>query len=338
MSPFLFCFYFNILLFSTRPAAIDEYLFTSQDREFELKQRGINWHAVPFPSDYHYSPLSSHDATPAWEMVDTNRKVVVSFTGGERRLSKISTKIREGLVALCKNHTDYCSTKQYQTGYNVGTTMHQMSRDSVFCLQPPGDMPTRKAVFDAILSGCIVVLFHPLTAKFMYEWHLSEQEWDAISISYDTVEAQRGIMNLSLDVIEALHTIYVKEPERVKAMQASIRKLAFRLQYSLVELDANGLRTTRSRLGTTGDVGGEGYVSDAYDIAMTTVLDIHAGRSTHKRRSSYIECSTWGLVPDKVLNRRVRPQTSDWCRNLQTTKDPYRPPSLVSPLFEARQR
>jgi hypothetical protein len=29
-------------------------MFIARDRNYELKNRGINWHAVPFPSDYHY--------------------------------------------------------------------------------------------------------------------------------------------------------------------------------------------------------------------------------------------------------------------------------------------
>jgi len=40
--------------------SIDEYLFTARERAFEARNRGINWHAIPFPSDYHFSRLGQH--------------------------------------------------------------------------------------------------------------------------------------------------------------------------------------------------------------------------------------------------------------------------------------
>ena len=48
-------------------------------------------------------------------------------------------------------------------------------RNSVFCLCPPGDDPGRKAVFDAILSGCIPVIFEVATLYNQYPWHVSEK-------------------------------------------------------------------------------------------------------------------------------------------------------------------
>ena len=44
-----------------------------------------------------------------------------------------------------------------------------------FCLCPPGDDPARKAVFDAILSGCIPVIFEVATLFNQYPWHIGEQ-------------------------------------------------------------------------------------------------------------------------------------------------------------------
>jgi hypothetical protein len=39
---------------------------------------------------------------------------------------------------------------------------------AVFCLQPPGDTPTRRSVFDSLLAGCIPVFFTNLTAHMQY--------------------------------------------------------------------------------------------------------------------------------------------------------------------------
>lgn len=102
--------------------SIDEYLFIAKDREFEMKNRGINWHAVPFPSDYHYDsrvyghrphlsdPGSSHPQPP-WEWKGRgkeNRSHLISFLGNPRKFSAVSTSIREALVRQCMNHSDVC--------------------------------------------------------------------------------------------------------------------------------------------------------------------------------------------------------------------------------------
>lgn len=49
--------------------------------------------------------------------------------------------------------------------------MHQ----SEFCLQPPGDSPTRRSFFDAMLAGCIPVIFSKEAAWSQYVNHLPEK-------------------------------------------------------------------------------------------------------------------------------------------------------------------
>lgn len=310
--------------------SIDEYLFTAQDRTFETRGRGINWHAVPFPSDYHFSArLAPEGAIAPWDDVaGRRRRHVVSFSGSPNRLSKISTQIRHGLLALCRaaNDTRICATQRYDTGTKRGGSAHTLSRESIFCLQPPGDMPTRKAVFDAILSGCIIVLFHPLTAKYMYDMHLSEEEWDSISISYDSIVKIRDVIkgvNGTTNVIKDLVDMQRLYPSRVRTMQESIRKVAFKLQYSLIELRPDGLRELARKKNIGRGAHGDGFMDDAYDIAINRVMEIHSGAGSHARQNSYVECA--------VMRRgRYRPQTADWCTVLGTKEDPYTPPMLVT--------
>ncbi|KAF9616720.1 hypothetical protein IFM89_031996 [Coptis chinensis] len=51
-----------------------------------------------------------------------------------------------------------------------------------FCLQPPGDTPTRRSTFDAILAGCIPVFFEESSAKTQFGWHLPENQFDEFSV------------------------------------------------------------------------------------------------------------------------------------------------------------
>ena len=54
-----------------------------------------------------------------------------------------------------KTGTTECSLRRGNTPVKIVELMTK----SVFCLQPPGDTPTRKSFFDSIESGCIPVIF-----------------------------------------------------------------------------------------------------------------------------------------------------------------------------------
>ena len=165
----------------------------------------------------------------------------------------------------------------------------------------------------------------------MYEWHLSEEEWDRVSLSFDTSEQQRAIIAGTLDVPATLVMMLQSDPSRVAQMQKAVAQLAFRLQYSQIELGSNGLRVLAQQRGGDGT-----FLPDAYDISMTRVLDIHAGLTTHLRRSRYVECEVWKGMDDGA---KVLLQTSDWCTVLDSAHDPYSQsqPALESPLFLARR-
>lgn len=305
--------------------SIDEYMFIAKDRRFELKKRGINWHAVPFPADYHYSVqkhLPETNVLAPWERPskEENRTIIVSFLGNARKFSQINTHIREALIAQCQNHTDYCSHGSYKHDATISGPNDE-SRRAVFCLQPPGDMPTRKSVFDSALSGCIPVLFHPLTARYMYEWHLGQTGWEKIAIHFDTQEENNALLAHKVDVIETLHKIYTNQPEIVEQKRQYIRELAHQLQFSLVVFN-NGTNQAEvcEKKRPNGDT-----VPDAYDIIMRKLLLIHSGKEKHDRTSEYLSCAQLKNSPA---------QTSDECSTLHTVKDPFHPPSVVSPLYK----
>jgi hypothetical protein len=97
--------------------------------------------------------------------------------------------------------------------------------NATFCLQPGGDTPSRKAMVDSLLLGCIPVLFSPVQLH-LWPWH-----WDtahtAVYVDGD------AILNGSVSVIDALASV---PPARVRAVQAAIEATAYRMQYSAVEV------------------------------------------------------------------------------------------------------
>ena len=65
------------------------------------------------------------------------------------------------------NHRSLCVS----AGYGFGEAM-RVKLQSDFCLEPAGDTPFRKSLADSIASGCIPVLFHPMTD------HANEWIWN----------------------------------------------------------------------------------------------------------------------------------------------------------------
>jgi len=339
-----------MLCWNCTKLAIDEYLFVAKDRSFEMKSRGINWHAVPFPSDYHFDsrvfgttshavqtasgPLqtskSPHIAPWEWPQQQENRTHLISFLGNPRKFSAVSTLLREALVKQCINHSDVCSHGMYN--HEAHESPNYDSRRSVFCLQPPGDMPTRKSVFDVILSGCIPVLFHPLTARYMYEWHWLPSDWDAAAVHFDSFEQNQQLLTHQVDFIQRLIDLYFSQPQEVLRIRQRIREQAFTLQYSLVYRDGHSHQPVVSQ-----QVSVEGGLrKDAYEVAMSTVLAIHYGERAHSRVANYVSCQQ---LPGAG---RVMLQTAEWCnvtaRDSSPIEDPYSPPATVSVFLGDRKK
>jgi len=258
---------------------------------------------------------------PPWERT-TLRPTIVSFTGSPRRYNDIATAMREALIKQCASHGTSCVYGKYSHDPKALSHPGRLLRESVFCLQPPGDMPTRKSVFDSILSGCIPVLFHPLTARLMYEWHWGQQLWEEIAINLDTNADNHQLVDNRVDVVAQLIDLYRNDPQAVAKKQARLREVAHQLQYSLVsdEAVADGGAAERPRVHQHKRDGR--VLPDAYSVAMQRVMDIHVGRASHKRVSHYVVC-------DQIQGRGQILQTADWCNSTFSLVDPSSPPSLV---------
>ena len=101
-------------------------------------------------------------------------------------------------------------------------TVDWMQR-SLFCLQPPGDSPTRKSFYDALMAGCIPVLFKGKHAtKYPFQHFLDYQQF-TVSVSQDAV------MRHNVPIATILSRL---SPSKIKQMQVSVAKVSQYLQYS----------------------------------------------------------------------------------------------------------
>jgi hypothetical protein len=119
---------------------------------------------------------------------------------------------------------------------------------SIFCLSPPGDDPTRKALIDILVSGCIPVVFHPMTLFNQYPYQMTNEMVKKISIFipiniflHDTIIKKNPSSNNNVNINEKVKFNVMKflneiPDDVIKDKQYHISKIAPKLQYSVPSL------------------------------------------------------------------------------------------------------
>ncbi|XP_022722589.1 probable xyloglucan galactosyltransferase GT14 [Durio zibethinus] len=130
-----------------------------------------NEFAIPYPTYFH---PSSHREVIRWQkrMRSRKRRHLFSFAGAPR--PSMNDSIRGKIINQCLASKNTCKFLDCQSSGNRCDTpveVIKVFRDSIFCLQPPGDSYTRRSTFDSILAGCIPVFFHPYSAYAQYTWY-----------------------------------------------------------------------------------------------------------------------------------------------------------------------
>ncbi|KAL0920820.1 hypothetical protein M5K25_009990 [Dendrobium thyrsiflorum] len=208
--------------FLSLPEMQSPFKFLIERQPWELNEIGI-----PHPTHFH--PHSDDDIA-AWQarVASSVRGKLVSFVGAARPESTES--IRSVLIKQCTTAAAAAACRFVDCGGgrcgDPGDVMTTFM-ESEFCLQPPGDSPTRKSVFDGLVAGCIPVIFNPFTAYYQYPWHLPE-DYQKYSVYVDEEEVRTG----KVDVMERLRAV---EPDKRKEMR---RYIIYELMPGLLYGDA----------------------------------------------------------------------------------------------------
>jgi hypothetical protein len=136
-----------------------------------------------------------------------------------------------------------------------------------FCLAPPGDTVSRKSLFDALVTGCVPVLFATFSLS-QYAWYLSETEIEEVSV-YIPIES---ILDHNVNFLDVLRAISHAELRR---KQLAIEKIASRLQYSIVP------QYISDRVNVSASSGVVSYGSDeqlVWDSPVYDAVDVLVGR------------------------------------------------------------
>lgn len=236
---------------------ISNYLWGTRFLELDQLQNPIKllierqpWHendvGIPHPTFFH--PHSDDDVFAwQWKALRSERKNLVGFAGAARPGSP--DNIRSLLIDQCAAAEDgrLCRHVDCTSGNcELPEAVIELFLESEFCLQPPGDSPTRKSVFDSLISGCIPVFFDPFTAYYQYPWHLPEDH-SKYSVMIDKNELQRSGEN----VVKKLMGISVDKREEMRSY------IVYELLPGLVYGDSNNVIEK---------------FQDAYDIAINNLL------------------------------------------------------------------
>jgi hypothetical protein len=190
-----------------------------------LESRAWPWqeHAVPHPTSFHPASLPRLRAWLA-RARRSRRTALMLYAGGVSKPSR--PNIRGAILAECANRTASCTVVDCSAGacaLDPGVYMRPMLR-ARFCLEPPGDTPSRRNTFDAIVAGCVPVFFEHAAARLQYGWHLPPGGYDQFSVTIPKESVVMGGVRIA-DVLAAV-------PEaRVARMRARVLEMAPRVLY-----------------------------------------------------------------------------------------------------------
>ena len=210
----------------------------------QLVSESFYW-SVPWTSAVHLDSTSS--STPPWTSQHVRSMLVAAHflvAPGHPGIPKPTLQLRQALLQQCSAQPTKCRSVPpllYKGSGCSGIKCLSSERtallywDSTFCLQPGGDTITRKGIVDALLLGCIPVLFHT-GQPAQWAWHWGTWVDDA-TVTFNQSAVRHG----ELDVISTLSAI---PTARVAAMQASVRQHAHRMHYAAVDTSQlrSGLR------------------------------------------------------------------------------------------------
>ena len=190
----------------------------------QLLAEPIYW-STPWTSLVHLGAHAGH--TPPWASAHARPVLVAAHFGTQHKpiLPKPTMWLRERLLKQCHAAgPERCRLRPPNAKQPEATA--QLYWEATFCLQPGGDSISRKGIVDALLLGCIPVLFH--TGQLaQWPWH-----WGAWVRSASVLLKQSAVRANKLDAIDYLARL---PAATVSSLQAAIRRHAHRMHYAAVD-------------------------------------------------------------------------------------------------------
>jgi len=214
-----------------------------------------NEQAIPYPTSFH--PSSKGEIEQWTNRVQGSTRTRLFCFAGSVRPYVNDGGFRNLLMRLCARSLGSCRLLDCRAARckHEAEPLMQAFMESVFCLQPPGDTPTRRSTFDTIIAGCIPVFFHKDSAYTQYTWHLPPGGEDdgggySVYIPHEDVVADESLVERVLRGFSS---------ERVREMQEKVLSLIPRVIY---------MRRSSSDVSDAAEP-----VEDAFDISIKRMLE-----------------------------------------------------------------
>ncbi|XP_027181181.1 probable xyloglucan galactosyltransferase GT19 [Coffea eugenioides] len=216
---------------------------------FEARAYPWQERAIPYPTSFHPPNLAFFES---WvnRLRRTRRTSLMLFAGGGG--ISANPNVRRSIRLECENstsmsvngtrYTKLCDFVDCSNGVCEHDPLRVMKPmlQATFCLQPPGDTPTRRSTFDGILAGCIPVFFEDLSSKMQYQWHLPEEKYEEFSVFIPKEE----VVYKGLRVLDVLMSIPRAE---VRRMREKVLDMMPRVMYRKHE-SSLGLRSKKDAI------------------------------------------------------------------------------------------
>ena len=204
------------------------------------------YQSVPYNAVVH---ADTHMRLVPWQHLPSRRRdnPLVAYTAGSRSRGEAAL-LRAALTRSCIDGRPWCDTRAPEAeGAGVGeqdfSGISALYYAATFCLQPIGDTISRKGVVDALLLGCIPVLFH----------RGQQQQWGWFWGSWVTDATVLFNMTAVIDgTVDVVHQLRGIAPARVTAMRETISRHAHAFQWSSTDslLVAAALRSNAHDYGS----------------------------------------------------------------------------------------
>jgi len=164
-----------------------------------------------------------------------NATILASLIGSAE--SKETGRVR--IFQMCQQRPNLCVSFDTgsRTNFSLSVSEHipdlyQLIMASTFCINPKGDSPTRKGLFDALVLGCIPVIFTEDSLKW-YRMHIPS--WESISV----LVSENMVMQEGFNLFDYLQAYARDDPSGVQQKQRAINNIAYSLQYSSIPAPNN---------------------------------------------------------------------------------------------------
>jgi len=239
------------------PAFFKDWTGTSAD---ELIRRHQHRHsgaplmiALPYPT----AILNTVKWTSTTDLA--SRRIKILLDGSHKPNAWIRSKLYDQLQAKTKGQGErtVCVGEEWpatlcgvKTETNQLPTVFELAASSVFCLEPPGDTPTRSHFYIAILSGCIPVIFDGGNSMYSQDASVTSWAWrkppDVVSdeaergwndrvlasfIDYESFAIVFNSNDVDQNFIEELDHIYETDRPRIDQLRRGLDDVATRMLY-----------------------------------------------------------------------------------------------------------